>query len=150
MGLKVWGLGFGVEVWGSGFRVQGSRLRVQGLSFRVLRLGFRVEGFGFGVEGLGFGVERNLPSPDPPALPALACNHQPSEPDQIAFRRSFICTPARRNPATSGAIHGNLKRQFAAALRAVRVCLRPLALSAGGLGLGKREEGRGKRVEKRG
>jgi|AntAceMinimDraft_5_1070358.scaffolds.fasta_scaffold152925_1 hypothetical protein len=40
--FRIWGLEFGLQVYGSGFGVQ--------------CLGFRVWGSGFGVQGLGFGV----------------------------------------------------------------------------------------------
>ena len=61
LGLRVWGLGFGVQglgvrVWGSGFGVRGLGFRGWGSGFEVQGLRFRVWGSGFGVQGFGFRV----------------------------------------------------------------------------------------------
>jgi hypothetical protein len=62
--LRVWGLGFGFEVWGLGDNVawagglglgsKGSRFRDRGLGFRVWGFWFLVSGFWLQASGSGF------------------------------------------------------------------------------------------------
>ena len=53
-GFELWGLVFGLRVWGFRFRVSGFRFQVSGFGFQVSDFGFRVSGFKFQVLGFGF------------------------------------------------------------------------------------------------